>query len=155
MIAIIEDLIRAAGRGVAGGLQITYGGKPIDLTPPWPRRSMAELVREKTGVDFLAISDDAGAHRQARALGVEIPETSGWGRALEAVFAHRVEDTLIPPLHVTEFPREISPLAKGHRSDPRLTERFETYVNGWEVANAFSEINDPQDQRARFEAQMP
>jgi len=70
------------------------------------------------------------------------------------VFAHKVEDTLIQPTHVTEFPREISPLAKGHRSDPRLTERFETYMNGWEVANAFSEINDPQDQQARFEAQM-
>jgi len=154
MIAIIEDLITAAAREVAGGLQISYGGKAIDLTAPWPRRSMAELVRQKTGVDFLAITDDAAARREARALGAEIHETSGWGRALEAVFAHKVEDTLIQPVHVTEFPREISPLAKGHRTDPRLTERFETYINGWEVANAFSEINDPQDQQARFEAQM-
>jgi lysyl-tRNA synthetase class 2 len=115
---------------------------------------MAELVREKTGVDFLAIADDAAARAEARRLGAEVHETSGWGRALEAVFAHKVEDTLIQPIHVTEFPREISPLAKSHRSDARLTERFETYINGWEVANAFSEINDPQDQQARFEAQM-
>jgi len=154
MIAIIEDLITAAAREVAGGLKIAYGDKSIDLTPPWPRKSMAELVREKTGIDFLAIADDAEARRQARALGAEIHETSGWGRALEAVFAHKVEDSLIQPIHVTEFPREISPLAKVHRSDPRLTERFETYMNGWEVANAFSEINDPRDQLARFEAQM-
>ena len=116
---------------------------------------MAELVREKTGVDFLAIADDAVARQQARALGAEVHETSGWGRALEGVFAHKVEDALIQPIHVTEFPREISPLAKGHRgNDQRLTERFETYINGWEVANAFSEINDPRDQQARFEAQM-
>ncbi|MGH7123459.1 MAG: amino acid--tRNA ligase-related protein, partial [Stellaceae bacterium] len=153
MIAIIEDLITAAAREVAGGLQISYMGKAIDLTAPWPRKSMAELVREKTGVDFLAIADDAAARAQARGLGAEIHETSGWGRALEGVFAHKVEATLIQPIHVTEFPREISPLAKGHRSDPRLTERFETFMNGWEVANAFSEINDPQDQLARFEAQ--
>ncbi|HKF72863.1 MAG TPA: lysine--tRNA ligase [Stellaceae bacterium] len=155
MIAIIEELITAAAREVAGGLQISYGGKAIDLTAPWPRKSMAELVREKTGVDFLAIADDAVARQQARALGAEVHETSGWGRALEGVFAHKVEDALIQPIHVTEFPREISPLAKGHRgNDQRLTERFETYINGWEVANAFSEINDPRDQQARFEAQM-
>jgi lysyl-tRNA synthetase class 2 len=155
MIAIVEELITAAAREVVGGLGISYGGKAIDLTAPWPRKSMATLVREKTGVDFLAITDDAAARRQARALGAEIHETSGWGRALEAVFAHKVEDTLIQPIHVTEFPREISPLAKGYRgNDPRLTERFETYINGWEVANAFSEINDPRDQQARFEAQM-
>ncbi len=83
-----------------------------------------------------------------------MPGTAGWGRALEAAFAARVEDTLLQPIHVTGFPREISPLAKADRHDPRLTERFETYVNGWEIANAFSEINDPLDQQARFEAQM-
>ena len=78
----------------------------------------------------------------------------GWGRALEAAFAAKVEDELVEPTHVTDFPREISPLAKAHRTDPRLTERFETYINGWEVANAFSELSDPQDQLARFQAQM-
>ena len=77
-----------------------------------------------------------------------------WGQALEAAFAARVEDTLIQPIHVTGFPRDISPLAKADRADPRLVERFETYIYGWEIANAFSELNDPQDQRERFEAQM-
>jgi lysyl-tRNA synthetase, class II len=154
MIAITEDLVTAAAREVADGLVVTYGDKTIDLTPPWPRMSMAELVREKTGVDFMAITDDGAARKQAQALGAEIHPTSGWGRALEAVFAHKVEDSLIQPIHVTRLPREISPLAKADRDDPRLTERFETYINGWEVANAFSEINDPVDQLARFEAQM-
>ncbi|HTZ78142.1 MAG TPA: lysine--tRNA ligase, partial [Stellaceae bacterium] len=154
MIEITETLITAAAKEVAGGLVIPYGERTIDLTPPWPRKSMAELVQEKTGVDFMAITDDAAARQQAEALGAEVHPTSGWGRALEAVFAHKVEDSLIQPTHVTRFPREISPLAKADRDNPRLTERFETYINGWEVANAFSEINDPLDQQARFEAQM-
>ncbi|MGH6969149.1 MAG: amino acid--tRNA ligase-related protein, partial [Stellaceae bacterium] len=84
----------------------------------------------------------------------EVLKTASWGQALEAAFAAKVEDSLIQPIHVVGFPRDISPLAKPDSRDPRLVERFETFVNGWEVANAFSEINDPLDQRARFEAQM-
>ena len=87
-------------------------------------------------------------------LGFELPDTAGWGRALEAAFARRSRATSSQPTHVTDFPREISPLAKADPGDPRLTERFESYINGWEVANAFSEINDPQDQLQRFMAQM-
>ena len=137
-----------------GGAKISYGGAEIDLTPPWPRRSMAELVLEATGVDFLAIADAAPARDAARHLGVAIAGNENWGQALEAVFGARVEDRLIQPTHVTGFPRDISPLAKADPNDPRLVERFETYVYGWEIANAFSELNDPLDQRARFEAQM-
>jgi len=154
MMAITEDLIAGVAREVAGGTRLTYGDREIELRPPWPRKTMAELVHERTDVDFMNVTDDAEARRRARELGAEVHESSGWGRALEAVFGLRVEATLIAPTHVTGFPREISPLAKGDRHDPRLTERFETYINGWEVANAFSEINDPVDQRQRFEAQM-
>jgi lysyl-tRNA synthetase class 2 len=154
MMAITEELIVAAAREVTGGTRVRYGEREIDLTSPWPRRSMAELVREKTAVDFMAIANDTEARTQAQALGAEVHPSSGWGRALEAVFGLHVEATLVDPVHVTGFPREISPLAKGDRNDPRLTERFETYINGWEVANAFSEINDPLDQLQRFEAQM-
>ena len=154
MMELTETLIADIAREVLGGTRIAYGSATIDLAGPWPRRSMAELVREKTGVDFLALADDDAARAAARRLNIEVPESAGWGRALEAVFAARVEHTLIQPIHVTGFPREISPLAKADRNDPRLTERFETYINGWEVANAFSEINDPIDQRQRFEAQM-
>ena len=110
---------------------------------------------EATGVDFLALDDDAAARDAARALGAALTgERRAGASALEAAFAAQVEDTLIQPIHVTGFPRDISPLAKADRNDPRLAERFETYINGWEVANAFSELNDPHDQRARFEAQM-
>jgi lysyl-tRNA synthetase, class II len=155
MMAITEELVAAAATASGGATEITYGGKAIDLMPPWPRRSMAALVAEKTGVDFLAIGDAKAAVAAARGTGAEIAGNASWGHALEAAFAHRVEATLIQPTHVTDFPRDISPLAKAHRGgDPRLVERFETYVNGWEIANAFSELTDPRDQLARFAAQM-
>ncbi|HWG79770.1 MAG TPA: lysine--tRNA ligase [Stellaceae bacterium] len=154
MMSLTETLIAEIAREVLGKTKIAYGQHDIELSGEWPRRSMAGLVEQETGVDFLAIGDDAAARAQARKLQGDVPETAGWGRALEAVFAARVEHTLVQPTHVTGFPREISPLAKADRTDPRLTERFETYINGWEVANAFSEINDPIDQQRRFEAQM-
>ncbi|MFZ3238035.1 MAG: lysine--tRNA ligase [Stellaceae bacterium] len=154
MMRLTEELIGTAAETVLGTLRFAYGGTEIDLSPPWPRRGMAELVAEATGVDFLAIEDAAGARRAAVSLGVTVTGNENWGQALEAVFSTRVEDTLLAPVHVTGFPRDISPLAKADRTDPRLAERFETYVYGWEVANAFSELTDPQDQRARFEAQM-
>src|SRR5207247_7568269 len=124
----------------------------VELSPPWPRRGMAELVLEATGVNFLAIADAGAARGAAERLGCALQGNESWGQALEAAFAARVEDKLIQPIHVTGFPRDISPLAKADRHDPRLVERFETYVYGWEIANAFSELNDPLDQRARFEA---
>ncbi len=158
MMQLAEELITGAAESVLGTLRIGYGGTEIDLSPPWPRRSMAELVEEATGIDFLAL-DAASARNAANALAANTPdkplgEEAGWGHALELAFALRVEDRLIAPTHVIGFPRDISPLAKADRGDPRLAERFETYIYGWEVANAFSELTDPQDQRARFEAQM-
>jgi lysyl-tRNA synthetase class 2 len=153
MMSLTEELVVRAAEEVTGGVLIEYGGTNIDLSPPWPRRSMAELVREVTGVEFLSL-DAPAAREAANALGAGLGEGAGWGHALEAAFAARVEDRLLQPIHVTGFPRDISPLAKADRNDPRLVERFETYVYGWEIANAFSELNDPQDQRARFAAQM-
>jgi lysyl-tRNA synthetase, class II len=154
MMALTEAIVGHVAEAATGGTRIGYGGTEIDLAPPWPRRSMAELVLEATGIDFLAIDDATAARAAAAHLGCALAGTESWGQALEAAFAARVEDTLIQPTHVTGFPRDISPLAKADRRDPRLVERFETYVYGWEIANAFSELNDPLDQRARFEAQM-
>ena len=154
MMRLAEELVTSVAETVLGTLKINYGGTVIDLSPPWPRRSMAELVNAATGVDFLAIADAGAARSAAAALGAKLTGGENWGQALEAAFAARVEDTLIQPTHVTGFPRDISPLAKADRADPRLAERFETYIYGWEIANAFSEITDPQDQRTRFEAQM-
>jgi lysyl-tRNA synthetase class 2 len=154
MMRLTEAIVAHVARETTGGLQLSYGGATIDLTPPWPQRGMAELVLEATGVDFLAIDNAATAREAAVGVGAAITGKENWGQALEAVFAARVEDTLIQPTHVVGFPRDISPLAKADPNDPRLVERFETYVYGWEIANAFSELNDPLDQRARFEAQM-
>ena len=154
MMTLTEEIVAHVAEIAVGGRQLSYGGTVIDLTPPWPRRSMAELVLEATGTDFLAISDAATARAAAEHLGCALGGGENWGQALEAAFGARVEDGLIQPTHVTGFPRDISPLAKADRDDPRLVERFETYVYGWEIANAFSELNDPLDQRARFETQM-
>jgi len=154
MIERTEDIVGRVASEARGGLRISYQGVEINLTPPWPRRSMAELVLEATGVDFLAIADAAGARAAARQIGCALSGAESWGQALEAAFAMRVEDRLLQPVHVTGFPRDISPLAKADRNDPRLVERFETYVYGWEIANAFSELNDPQDQFTRFVEQM-
>jgi lysyl-tRNA synthetase, class II len=153
MMSLTENLLAHLAQTVTGGTKVNYGGTEIDLAPPWPRRTMAELVEEATGVDFLAL-DAAAAKDALRRLHIDPSTVGNWGQALEAAFAARVEDSLLQPTHVTGFPRDISPLAKGDPNDPRLVERFETYIYGWEVANAFSELNDPLDQRARFEGQM-
>ncbi|HTQ32579.1 MAG TPA: lysine--tRNA ligase, partial [Stellaceae bacterium] len=152
MMQLTETLIAHLAETVTGAAKISYGGTDINLAPPWPRRTMSELVEEATGIDFLALDVD-GARDALRRLQID-PDVPNWGHALEAAFAARVEDSLIQPTHVTGFPRDISPLAKGDYRDQRLVERFETYIYGWEVANAFSELNDPLDQRARFEDQM-
>jgi lysyl-tRNA synthetase class 2 len=154
MMQLTEELVTTVAEIVLGTLRIAYGGVEIDLSPPWPRRSMADLVHAATGVDFLALVNAAAAREAAGGLGATLTGRENWGQALEAAFAARVEDTLIQPIHVTGFPRDISPLAKADRNDPRLVERFETYIYGWEIANAFSELTDPEDQRHRFEAQM-
>jgi len=154
MMDLTEAIVAHVAEASTGGRQIAYGGTSIDLTPPWPRRSMAELVLDHTGVDFLAIENAASARDAASRLGCALSGKEKWGQALEAVFAARVEDKLLQPIHVTGFPRDISPLAKADPNDPRLVERFETYVYGWEIANAFSELTDPRDQLARFAAQM-
>ena len=154
MMRLTEELITTVAETVLGSLRVDYAGTEIDLSPPWPRRSMAELVQAATGIDFLALDDAPAAREAAARLGVALTGAENWGQALEAAFAARVEDTLIQPIHVTGFPRDISPLAKADRDDPRLVERFETYIYGWEIANAFSELNDPEEQGKRFEAQM-
>jgi len=158
MMSLTETLIARAAERVCGGTRVSYGGTEIDFAAPWPRRTMAELVREATGIDFLRL-DVSAAREAANALAAKtadkpLGDEAGWGHALELAFALTVEDRLIQPVHVTGFPRDISPLAKADRDDSRLVERFETYVYGWEIANAFSELNDPLDQRRRFEAQM-
>jgi|HigsolmetaAR204D_1030405.scaffolds.fasta_scaffold01457_2 lysyl-tRNA synthetase class 2 len=154
VMALIERMFRTVAEEAVGSAVVRYGEHEIDFSRPFVAKPMTTLVQEATGVDFLAIEDAEAARAEARRLQVPITGKENWGQVVEAVFGEKVEHTLIQPTHVTDFPREISPLAKAHRDDPRLTERFETYVNGWELANAFSELTDPQDQFERFEAQV-
>ncbi len=153
MMALAEDLMARLAEVATGSSKVTFDGKEIDFAGPYPRRRMADLVQEATGVDFMGL-DAEGARKEAKEQGCEVTGSEKWGEAMEMVYGHKVEHTLIQPVHVTDFPRDISPLAKVHRQDERLTERFETLVNGWEVANAFSELTDPIDQYDRFQAQM-
>lgn len=150
---LIERMFARAAIAATGGTAVEYGGQAIDFGAPFVRKPMTTLVEEATGVDFLAIGDAEVARDAARKLQVPVAGRENWGQVVELVFGEKVEHTLIQPTHVTDMPRDISPLAKVKRGEPRLTERFETYVNGWELVNAFSELTDPQDQFERFEAQ--
>lgn len=132
---------------------VNYGERTINFSFPWKRESMSNLVLEKTGIDFMKIYTDEEAHEAAQKLGVKVEKTFGWGKVLEAIFAEKVEEHLVDPIHITHLPTEISPLAKVCEHDDRITERFETYINGWEIANGFSELNDPIDQLKRFKKQ--
>jgi lysyl-tRNA synthetase class 2 len=154
MMTLVEELIAHAALAANGTTKVTVGEREIDFAGPWPRRSMIELVRDVTGVDFAAIEGAPAARHAAQRLGVKLEGHESWGQAIEVVFGEKVEHTLIQPTHVTDHPRDISPLTKVHRDDSRLTERFETFVNGIELTNAYSELTDPQDQLERFEAQM-
>jgi len=153
-IQFVEDIIISICQELHGTTKITYGDKDIDFAGPWPRKSMADLVKEKTGVDFMAMSSDQEAIKAAKDLGVKPPKAANWGKVLEEVFSELVEDTLIQPVHVIHHPKQISPLAKACPDDPRVAERFESYVNGWEITNGFSELSDPVEQAQCFQDQV-
>ena len=153
MMALTENLVAYVAQEVLGTTKIQYGEHEIDLTPPWDRKTMIGAIKEYTGVDFGEFFTAKEAFETAKTMHVEVDEEMNWGQIIEAVFEEKVEPNMIQPIHIIDYPREISPLAKVHRDNDRLTERFETRVNGWEIANAFSELTDPIDQRHRFEAQ--
>jgi len=154
LTALTEEMLVAVAREVTGGLTLTYGDATIDLTPPWPRRSMAELVAEKTGLGTASLLEPEVIRPLAeRTGGIERPSMTP-GELLGVVFERLVEPELVQPAFVTHFPVELSPLARRNDADPRLVDRFELYIARHEIANAFSELNDPEDQRARFEGQL-
>ncbi|RPH89425.1 MAG: lysine--tRNA ligase, partial [Chroococcales cyanobacterium metabat2.561] len=154
MMELTENIIVNAAQDVLGMLKITYQDREIDLTPPWRRVTMHELVQEITGVDLNSFEDFESARIAAENAGIGVPEDCKTiGKLLNEAFEQKVEETLIQPTFVLDFPVEISPLAKPHRSKTDLVERFELYVVGRELANSFSELTDPIDQRQRLEAQ--
>ena len=155
MMDLFEDLLSSAAQKILGTYQVEWQGEQIDLTPGWPRLPMYEAVKQYTGLDFMAMDSDEEAVAAAKSIGVELPETADktWGNALYEVFDQRVESKLIQPTFITMHPVDVSPLAKRSPKDPRLTERFELFICRSEMGNAFSELNDPIDQRQRFQKQ--
>ncbi len=154
MMWITENLIYQIAVKVLGTGKLSFQGKELDLTPPWPRETMIESVRKYSGVDFSALADDQVAFEAARKAGLELDKGMSWGDILYLFFEEFCEEQLLSPVFITGFPVEVSPLAKKMDSDPRLTIRFESFIAGWEIANAFTELNDPIDQRERFEQQL-
>jgi lysyl-tRNA synthetase class 2 len=155
MMALTEDLIAAVAQAVCGTTQITYQDTAIDLTPPWRRATMHELVEQATGLDFRAFSSRNQAAVAMAEVALEVPESAdSVGRLLVEAFEQKVETALVQPTFVLDYPVENSPLARPHRSKPGLVERFELFIVGRETANAFSELIDPIDQRQRLELQQ-
>ena len=156
MMDLFEDLLSSAAMKILGTYQVEWQGEQIDLTPGWPRMPMHEAVKKYCGIDFMAITSDEEAVAAAKSIGVELPETADktWGNALYECFDQKVEEKLIQPTFITMHPVDVSPLAKRSPKDPRLTERFELFICHSEMGNAFSELNDPIDQRQRFQKQV-
>ena len=156
MMDIAEGVYTTFAKEVMGSYELEWMGEKIDLTPGWPRLTMVEAVKKYVGVDFGVITDDAEAVAAAKAVGVELADAAEktWGNALYACFDQKVEEHLVQPTFITMYPVEVSPLTKKSPEDPRLTERFEFFINRSEMGNAYSELNDPIDQRERFMKQV-
>jgi len=146
---IFQKLLRKAVFDLHGKYKIQYEDNEIDFEPEFKAISMIDSIKEATGLDLLPL-DFAQAKQKAKEIGIDSDELTNWGKVVEAFFEVKVEPNLIQPTFIKDFPLEISPLAKIHRSNPRLTERFELFIAGLEMGNAFSELNDPEDQRQRF-----
>ncbi|NCB63714.1 MAG: lysine--tRNA ligase [Clostridia bacterium] len=151
MMDITEGILSSAAKDILGGYQVQWLGVDLDLTPGWKRLTMIDAVREYVGVDFDKITGNEEAVKAVEAAGIDMEGCEQtWGSALYEAFDQRVEEKLIQPTFITMYPIEVSPLAKRSPKDPRLTERFELFINHSEFANAFSELNDPIDQKGRF-----
>jgi len=152
MMRLVEELVNSVCLNVAGVSKVTVGENEIDFTPPWKRITMLDSIREVTGED-VGGKTESELVSIAKKFHVKVEASMGGGKIIDAIFSELVEPKLIQPTFITDYPVEMSPLAKRHRSRPGLVERFELICNGHELANAFSELNDPIDQRSRFEDQ--
>ncbi|MDO4707323.1 MAG: lysine--tRNA ligase [Porphyromonadaceae bacterium] len=153
MMGFAEELLEYICMQVHGTTQVRVGEHIIDFKAPYRRITMFDAIRENTGVD-ISHMDEAELRATCQALGVEVDETMGVGKIIDEIFGEKCEGTYIQPTFIIDYPKEMSPLTKEHRDNPRLTERFELMINGKEIANAYSELNDPIDQRMRFEEQL-
>jgi lysyl-tRNA synthetase class 2 len=146
-------MLREVVRELLGATRVSYRGTEIEFGGEWPRRRLAEAIRDATGIDVLAAPDFAALRAAVLRAGHDPGDAPTWGQLVDHLMSQHVEPKLVQPTFLTDYPVELSPLAKRSPADPRLVERFELFVAGMELANAFSELNDPDDQRARFEAQ--
>ncbi len=153
MMRLVEELIGQVAQAVNGSTTIRIGDHEINFAPPWPRMTMFDAIAQHTGKSLRGMKESE-LRRAAKDLGVEVAPSDGPGALIDAIFGERVEPRLIQPTFITDYPVEMSPLAKRHREEDGLVERFEAICNGHELCNAFSELNDPLDQRSRFEEQM-
>ncbi|MGI9861074.1 lysine--tRNA ligase [Moorella naiadis] len=154
MMDLLEEMVAFIARQAVGTTTVTYQGDRLDLTPPWPRLTMMEAIKKYSGLDFDQLPTVEEARQAAAGLGLEIPPYLERGKIINEVFEATVEPNLIQPTFILDYPVAISPLAKRKKENPELTYRFEAFIAGRELANAFSELNDPIDQRRRFETQM-
>jgi lysyl-tRNA synthetase class 2 len=150
MMKVVEDILVASALAARGTLQITYGEHAVDLTPPFARVTMRDAILEKTGIDIYVDDSFDALHARVEEKNLRVEPQMNWGKLVEKIFATYVEPTLIAPTFVIDFPTEISPFAKKRPDNPRVTERFEIYVAGGEYGNAFTELNDPEEQFLRF-----
>ncbi len=153
MMDLTEEMVRGIAEAVLGTTKVVYQGEELDLAGPWPRISMQKAILERTGVDILAAPGVEELRQAIREAGRDPGEGASWGVVVDDLFSACVEPELQAPTFITEYPLELSPLAKRSSDDPRVVERFEVFIAGMELGNAFSELNDPIDQRERFEAQ--
>ena len=153
MAELIPDLLRFVCREVNGSEKIIVNGQEIDLSKPFERKSIVDLVKEYTGQDLMQAETVEQAREMAKSAGVDASDCSNWGKVVQLLFDEKVEPNLMQPILVMDMPRDISPLAKVHRSNPRLVEHFDAYVGGMEIGCAYSELSNPLDQKARFDAQ--
>jgi lysyl-tRNA synthetase class 2 len=149
----LENMLAFVAGAALGTTRVAYQGAELDFTPPWPRLTMMEAIEKYTGIDFSSLPAEAARQAAVNNLGLEIEPGLEWGKIINVVFEATVEPELIQPTFIIDYPVVISPLAKRKKENPELTYRFEAFVAGRELANAFSELNDPLDQRQRFELQ--
>ncbi len=154
MMELTEQMISHVAGVVTGSMKVSYQNTELDLTPPWPRVTMVEAIRKYTGIDFSVIATTEQAVSAARRLGLEVKAGSTRGEIMNEIFEEKVEEHLIQPVFILDYPIEVSPLAKRKEDDPALTYRFEAFMAASEIANAFTELTDPIDQLSRFEQQM-
>ncbi|MBA1334579.1 MAG: Lysyl-tRNA synthetase (class II) [Firmicutes bacterium] len=154
MMELTENIIAYAAEKVLGTTKIQYQGIEIDLTPPWTRMTMLDAIKRFAGIDFAGIETQEEAYNAVKQLGIEVEKTMSKGEIINAVFEEKVEEHLIQPIFITDYPVEVSPLAKRIPGNTDFTSRFEGFIYAREIANAFSELNDPIDQKKRFEDQL-